>query len=263
MSAFDIDRYAKLAGRLDVSGVDFTAFADQPLDDSSLRCLRYMHDVEHHTVCYLRDLLVTRAHKDPDITTFLTIWAYEEQWHGEAIGKVLAMHGEPAATARVENLRQGLGWRDHVRPLLSQVSSAITRDFTAVHMTWGAMNEWTTQAGYAQLARRSGHPVLSDLLRRIMRQEGRHIDFYATQARERLGGSAKARKLTRWALQKLWQPVGSGVMPDEEVRFLATHLFGDEEGRGAAARIDRQLARLPGLEGLTLLSSAVDRLGGL
>ena len=42
--------------------------------------------------------------------------------------------------------------------------------------------KWTTQAGYAQLARLSGHPVLSEVLGRIMRQEGRHIDFYASQA---------------------------------------------------------------------------------
>lgn len=72
---------------------------DAPLDESTLRYLRYMHDVEHHTVCYLRDLLVTRAHHDPTITTFLTFWAYEEYWHGEAIGKVLHAHGEQAGRA--------------------------------------------------------------------------------------------------------------------------------------------------------------------
>jgi len=32
-----------------------------------------MHDVESHTVCYLRDILVTRAHRDPEITSFLTM----------------------------------------------------------------------------------------------------------------------------------------------------------------------------------------------
>ena len=37
-----------------------------------------MHDVEYHTVCYLRDLLVTPAHRDPEVTTFLTLWNVEE-----------------------------------------------------------------------------------------------------------------------------------------------------------------------------------------
>ena len=33
--------------------------------------------------------------------------------------------------------------------------------------------------------RKAGHPVLSELLRRIMRQEGRHIAFYSAQAGDR------------------------------------------------------------------------------
>ena len=57
-----------------------------------------MHDVEGHTVCYLRDVLVTRAHRDPDITSFLTLWNYEEFWHGDAIGQVLAAHDEAAGS---------------------------------------------------------------------------------------------------------------------------------------------------------------------
>ena len=60
-----------------------------------------MHDVELHTICYLRDLLVTPAHADPDVTTFLSCWAYEELWHGEALGDVLAAHGRPSGAARV------------------------------------------------------------------------------------------------------------------------------------------------------------------
>ena len=55
----------------------------------------YMHDIECHTICYLRDLLVTSAHRDPEITTFLTFWSFEEYWHGEAIATVLRAHGEP------------------------------------------------------------------------------------------------------------------------------------------------------------------------
>ena len=75
---FDIARYQRLVRPVDVSDIDLDDFRRQPLDPDSLRCLRYMHDVEYHTVCYLRDLLVTSAHADPEITTFLTFWAYEE-----------------------------------------------------------------------------------------------------------------------------------------------------------------------------------------
>ncbi len=252
---------AARSGRLDLAGLGFDAFRDQPLDEATLRCLRYMHDVEHHTVCYLRDILVTPAHQDPEVTTFLTTWAYEEHWHGEAIGDVLARHGEGANAQRVAPLRGGLGVRDRLAPLVHGVASALVgRDYTALQMAWGALNELTTQAGYARLAAQAQHPVLTDLLGRIMRQEGRHIAFYRGQAQRCLETSRRARTLTRFALERRWRPVGSDVMPGEEVAFLVRHLFADDEGRRAAARIDRQMDRLPGLDGLALVDGAVQRL---
>ncbi len=53
-----IDSYKARAGRLDLEGINFDDFKDQPLAPAALRSLRHMHDVEHHTVCYLP----TRTH---------------------------------------------------------------------------------------------------------------------------------------------------------------------------------------------------------
>jgi hypothetical protein len=258
----DIERYKGKVRRVDLTGVDLTAFRDQPLPAPVLRCLRYMHDVEHHTVCYLRDLLVTPAHRDPAITTFLTLWSYEELWHGEAIGEVLAAHGEATGADRIVPLRRRLGWPDRLSPILHSLGSNLAGDdFPALHMTWGAVNEWTTQAGYARLSEVAGHPVLTELLGRIMKQEGRHIAFYAAEAERRLAASRRARVLVRTALRHLWRPVGSGVMPQEEVGFLVRTLFAGERGRATARRIDQRVDRLPGLGGLRLVERALDRYG--
>ena len=62
---FDLVNYEKLVGRVAIDDLDFDSFRHTPLRPEVLRCLRYMHVVEHHTVCYLRDLLVTSVHKDP------------------------------------------------------------------------------------------------------------------------------------------------------------------------------------------------------
>src|SRR5262249_6572375 len=194
----DIDTYKRRAGRLDLDGLDFDTFRSQPLEAGTLRCLRYMHDIEHHTVCYLRDLLATPAHQDPDVTAFLTIWNFEEFWHGDAIARVLAAHDEAAGQGRIGPLRRSLRWTDRLRPPLHALgSSVVGSSYTAVHMTWGAINEWTTQAGYARLAARAGHPTLTELVRRIMRQEGRHVDFYASQAQRRLARDSRAQRVTR------------------------------------------------------------------
>ncbi len=127
---FDIDAYQAHSGRVTWDDLDFSAFREQPVSDSGLRCLQYMHDIEFHTVCYLRDLLVTRAHDDHRVTTFLTIWNLEELYHGEALAAVLEAHGHPAGPGRIEPLRRRLaGARQNLGTLASMMGSWAMRDF--------------------------------------------------------------------------------------------------------------------------------------
>jgi len=257
----DVESFAASARPVQFDDLDLeSAFRDRPLSPEALRCLRYMHDIESHTVCYLRDLLLTESHRDPRITTFLTTWAWEEQWHGVALAKVLEAHGETAGNERISATRSSLGLKDRFGPLITTLGSVLARrDFVAVHMTWGAINEWSTQAGYARLAALEDHPVLTELLERIQRQEARHIAFYATEARERLAASPRARRLVRFALNKLWAPVGSGVVPKEETAFMVQHLLCGEGGDAWVAKLDQRLERLPGMSGLGLVRREVDR----
>ena len=259
--AFAIDTYAKTAAPVRWDDLDLeAAFAAQPLSPEALRCLRYMCDVESYTVCYLRDLLLTPSHTDPVITTFLTMWNYEEYWHGEVLADVLAAHGVSTGDAHLREVRERGGWLaafDPIKQLL--LANLIGEDFIATHMTWGAVNEWSTHAGYASLIRIEQHPVLTELLGRIIKQETRHIAFYSSQARDRLAGSRRAQQITRFALKHKWTPVGWGVMPDAEVTFLLSYLMGGPEGRAEARKIDAKIDSLPGLAGLHILERALDK----
>ena len=164
-----IDCYKSRAGRLDISGIDFDAFAAQPLSPEALRCLRYMHDVEYHTVCYLRDLLLTPAHRDPEITTFLSCWVFEELWHGEAIGEVLAAHGEVSGSTRIAPLRQRRRRRDRLGcSPISWVRAWPASVRRAAHVLGRASTSGRPRPAMPGLAPVSAHPVLSELLRRIM-----------------------------------------------------------------------------------------------
>jgi hypothetical protein len=260
--AFQIDQYKRTAAPVRFEDLDFRSFADRPLSPGALRCLRYMCDVEDYTVCYLRDLLVTPSHRDPVISTFLTMWNYEEYWHGEALARVLDAHGIPTGDDHIRAVRAAQGWRDKLNPVMHTLAANLAgEDFIAVHMTFGAINEWSTHAGYARLAGREQHPVLTELLGRIMRQETRHVAFYATQARDRLASSARARTLTRWALRWFWSPVGSSIMPAEETGHLLRFLLGGADGARTVERIDEKIDRLPGLRGLALTRRAVARWG--
>jgi hypothetical protein len=165
----------------------------------------------------------------------------------------------PTRPNRLRRLRTDVGVGNGLAIVPSMVGSALTRSFIAVHMTWGAINELTTLTGYYQLMRRSSHPVLHQMLRRIIQDERRHFAFYRAQAKARMSGRPAAGRIVRRALKSFWTPVGAGVKTEEEVDALALYLLGDgsEEGLDAAREIDATISDLPGLEGLTLIEDFV------
>ena len=271
---FDLDRYLRNSKKVDLSGIDWQAIPDHALSDGDVMCLHYMMDIEAHTVIYLRDLLATRVAADPQITSFLSCWVYEELWHGEAFSDFLRAYGievpgepklpdgttpMPTRRNRWRDLRVRLGIGNGLGLLPTMLGSMAARDFAAVHMMWGAVNELTTLTGYHALIRRSHHPELHKLLRRVIRDERRHFAFYRAQAKARMGRSRAARRIVRSALSHLWTPVGAGVKTEEEVDALGIYLFGDgPEGREQIREIDRTIAEVPGLSGLTLLEDYLD-----
>lgn len=254
-----LDALVARSRRIEVEQIDIDAFRSHPLDDASLACLRYMCDIESHTVCYLRELLATPVHADPAITRFLACWVYEEQFHGDAIGKILTAHGLAGAPDAAATLRRARRARDWLRLVGFSVFSPIAPALPGLLMAWGMVNELTTQAGYARLVARAEHPALTGVLTEIMKQEGRHIDFYTMQARALLE-RPRDQRIVRSALARFWAPVGSGVKSNEEVRALISTLFTGPGGPEVVARIDRRIERLPGLAGLHLVTSSVERL---
>ena len=255
-----IAKFQSQGGQLRTEDLDFDAFLTQPLSDDVLRCLEYMHDIEYHTVCYTREMLVTRAWRDPDMTAFLTLWNYEEYWHGEALGRVLEKHGRTAHTPRLAEMRKADKRYLSYSPALFWALAAAVKSFPAVHMTWGAINEWTANAAYNRLATIADHPVLTELLTRIMRQEGRHAGFYSTYAKELLEDDRRAQKVVSWFLRKQWAPVGSGDVPHAETTFVTAFLFGGlagSDGWDHVERIEERIDSLPGLSGLGLLRTAI------
>jgi hypothetical protein len=226
-------------------------------------------------VIYLRDLLATKAAHDPYVTGFLSCWVYEELWHGEAFSDFLRSYGievpaepklpdgstpKPTRPNRTSRFREQMGVGHKLFLLPTLFGSMMIREFVALHMTWGAINELTTLTGYYQLKRRCQHPVLHRMLDRVIQDERRHFAFYRAQAKARLTANPKARKIVRWGLKAFWTPVGAGVKTDEEVDALALYLFGDSrEGRAAIREIDETIQDIPGLEQLTLLEDSLDR----
>lgn len=258
--AFDYEQFTETSTPVQFDDLDFTTFDADPLDADVLRALRYMCDVEYHTSCYLRDLLVSPSRREPEAAGFMTMWNCEEFWHGEALAKVLGRHGIVVDYDEIKAKRVKLGWQDAISPLTqSWATSLVGDDFVAVHMAWGATNELSAVGAYRRLADMTDHPTLSVLLRRIAQQETRHVAFYTTGARARMEQSERTRTLVRFALTKGWRPVGSNIMGDDEVRAVMGLLF--EGRRREIEQLDQRVGRFPGMEGATIFADAFRRLG--
>ena len=90
MAAVDLEAYVARSRAVELSAFPWAYVPRHPVSPETIRMLRYMQDVEAHTIIYLRELLATRAVDDPDVATFLACWVYEETFHGLALAALPA-----------------------------------------------------------------------------------------------------------------------------------------------------------------------------
>ncbi len=163
----------------------------------------------------------------------------------------------PTKVARNAWIRRRIGSKGYFAHIGTLIGSALLgEDFPAIHMTWGAVNEFATLSGYQLLIASTQNPVLKDLLARIIKDERRHYAFYRAQADMRLRRSPRARRVTRWVMEHLWAPVGTGVRPQDETDFVIAYLLGGDNGMKEAKVMDATIKSIPGLEGTKLFESA-------
>src|SRR4029453_7117770 len=190
MPVFDIESYVGRSRAVDMAAIAWADVSRYPVSPEMIRTLRYMQDVESPTIIYLRSLLAPRAVDDPDVATFLACWVYEETFHGLALARFLEAAGSPTGTRARPRGQETFAKR--IEAAGPAMVSKAWADFCAVHMVWGAINELTTLTGYRRFAAVAGHPVLTDLLERIVLDESRHFFFYYRQAEIRLQRRAVA-----------------------------------------------------------------------
>lgn len=260
MTEFSLQRFVDLSGPVATDDLDWERARRIGIEPGEARILRYISDTETHTILYMRDLLGGHTARDPEITTFLGIWVYEECWHGRAIDRFLAEVGHAPRRDHFSRVTEGSALKETVEAALGQLVASLTPKFVATHMTWGAINELTAAATYQALERRTANPILATLCRRLAKQERKHFSFYYHQARRRLADDRTAQRLCRFALRNFWDIVGSGVGDDGDLGYLTATLFGDEASRRSLAEAEETIATLPGMSWFAMIRPAVERL---
>jgi hypothetical protein len=250
----EFQRFMSGSRPIDLEGIEWSAIAEHPLSSDVVKILTYMQDVESHTVVFPTTFFSRRALDDECVGPFLICWLYEEGMHGRALSRFLECAGHPLPA----RTRGRVTLRDHLDRAVTKLISSAWSDFLALHMAWGAVHECTTIHAYRRLIEQNEHPILNDLLRRIIKDEARHFAFYMWQAEQRLARPRVAR-IVRGIMDRLYTPVGSSHQPEPLARWVSAFLFAGDAGRAAATHIDRTIAKLPGFADAALLSGWLAR----
>ena len=245
-----------------IDKINWKDIKNHPLDEKFVPVLLYMRDVEALTDMYYEELRRTPTGKDPIISKFMERWSNEEQTHGEIINRFLNEAGIETEEKWQNQVRKAVSTFYTVNNyLITSLTNLVGKRFTATHMTFGAIHEMSTTQGYRRLIELANHPVLTEILNGIIREESAHANFYRSVARIELGNSESAQKLARFIVKHFWTPVGSGAKTKKESDYTIATLF---QGSGGLESLDRNVSQriqtLPGFDGLTKVSDKIGQI---
>ncbi len=236
--------YARTARGSHRAELDPEAIAHAGLAGEAVRLLRVLRDLERGTLDRMRNLLVTATHKDARVTAFLATWAFEKYWVADALEAVLEAADADTSPLTGPVRRTAAERAERRGPIRRAIAGNLAgADIVAGHMTTGLVDELITQAAYRRLGEAAA--VLSSLVATLIAVKDRHVAFLAEEAEHKLAASARAARLARTAVARAAWPIGAAGIPASDRSFFEAFVFGEPEGRSAAAAIGERLAALP------------------
>jgi rubrerythrin len=249
----DIAQHIAVSDRVDIEDLDWDLARKHGLTHLEVENLKTFADVESQTVYYFLEVAKLQVARDPELLTFLTMWNYEEYFHSHAITRLMQECGVEveSATERSTNVRANARLKAKFEDLAQQMMAKLMpKNFIALWMFWGALQECLTTQAYEEVIRATKNPVLAELFRRIAKQERRHFAYYYNQARDRLDNNPSAQRFCRFIVTRFYSPVGSGVKTDAQVAEFTATIFPNERMFEVMSYIERRMAQLPGMAGL-------------
>lgn len=258
-----IHQYEKDERFLSKSFVDSIPWNDvknHELSEKFIPVLVYMRDVEAFTDVYYQELMRTPTGRDPLIKRFMDRWWEEEKLHAELIDRFLNEAGIPTSEKWFEQARQKIP-KSYTRSskINSMLANCIGKRFSAVHMTWGAINELSTLQGYKRLWELAQHPVLEYMLKGIAREESSHIFFYHSIAKIKLAESPMAQRISRFIIEHFWSPVGQGTKPEEDTNYIVQTLFSGDGMNTVKQNINGAIQKLPGFTSTNRITNRIQQ----
>jgi rubrerythrin len=249
----DIAQHLEVSNRVDIEDLDWDLARKHGLSAREVESLKFFADIESQTVYYFLEVAKLEVVRDPELLTFLTMWNYEEYFHSHAITRLMVECGVKldTATERATKVRANARFKAKFEDFAqTMMAKLMPKNFVALWMFWGALQECLTMQAYEEVIRQTENPVLAEMFKRIAKQERRHFAYYFGQARDRLQNNPSAQRFCRFIANMFYAPVGSGVKTDAESAELVARLFPNDRIIEVMSYIERRMAQLPGMAGL-------------
>ncbi|MDQ3220734.1 MAG: acyl-ACP desaturase [Acidobacteriota bacterium] len=245
-----------------IRNIPWNSVKDHAFDRKFIPVLLYMRDVETLTDMYYRELRRTPTGRDPVISKFMERWGIEEVTHGEVLNRFLNEIGVETDDMWQTQVRRSVSTGYNVNAyIITMLTNLIGSKFTATHMTFGAIHEMTTAQSYRQLMDLADHPVLTTILKGIIREESAHTQFYWSVARLELRKNDIAKKLARFVIENFYYPVGQGSKPRAQTEYTIATLFGEGGGLDSLeTTITQRVQQLPGFGDVTKITDTIGRI---
>lgn len=242
-----------------IEAIPWNEVREHPFDERFVPVLRYMRDVETLTDMYWKELRRTPTGRDPVISKFMERWGVEEVTHGEVLNRFVNELGYKTDDNWKTNVRSNVSMLYHINTyLLTSLTNLIGSRFTGTHMTFGAVHEMTTAQAYRRMIEIADHPVLTRILKGIIREESAHTHFYWSVARLELRKDRLAQRLARFVVENFYYPVGQGSLKRSRTRFAVATLFDPPAvDKMIETNVTRRVQQLPGFEGLTKVTETI------
>ena len=249
---FDVREFARTAQGSLRADLDLVAFASAPLEPEVVGTLAVIGTLEGATMAHLRNVLVTPTHKDARVTAFLVTWAYEKFWIADALRAIVEAGGDAAVVDAPDAASRGPAASSGRGPV-RRALAGFTQGWPVIgaHMTVGLIDDWMLGAAYERVVDASGGAALEAAVGRILAVKQRHTRFFEEEVERRLTSSPKAVRLARGELRSTAWPLGGAELEPEERAVFARFVFGGDAGDALAARIERDIAGLPGMDART------------
>lgn len=205
---------------------------DAPLPPEIAKALQRLGLVMQHTSSWLSKVLVTSTHKEPRITAFLSAWAYERYWMGDAL---LALSGAKPSSEAGPHSAGAL--------VASVMANVHGKALVGLQATQRLIDCWILQSLLLDLVDAAPLKAGPDI-ERIVASLERQASFFFEISEQELKLHASTRKLAKKKLPKERWPLGAS---NQQSRNLLRMLPNE-----AKDLIEAQVRALPGLANLRL-----------